>query len=297
MKIPENIRECAAFLEYRDDTGFHLAGTVFFVSTPNVNEPKHYCRYAVTAKHIIKMIDDRTLDGNFYFRLNSLEGGSCRIESNTDTWCFHPSDDVVDVAIMPISLQEPPNPLDWRFWDVEGFATHKTIEEIEINVGDDVFLTGLFYGHTGQKRNVPIVRAGIIAAMPDEPVKTKLGYMEAYLVEARSINGLSGSPVFVRPESNYARNIKTDDPYTLGHLDAQVGSFWLLGLMHGHWDVDASDIDMIRPDRASAEAINAGIGVVVPAQKILEAIKQPKLEKMRTKIEAEPWKQATQIMD
>jgi hypothetical protein len=86
MKIPENIRECAAFLEYRDDTGFHLAGTVFFVTTPNVNEPKHYCRYAVTAKHIIKMIDDRTLDGNFYFRLNSREGGSCRIESNTDTW-------------------------------------------------------------------------------------------------------------------------------------------------------------------------------------------------------------------
>ena len=110
--------------------------------------------------------------------------------------------------------------------------------------------------------------------------------MEAYLVEARSINGLSGSPVFVSPEAGYVHDLKTKDPHALGRWGGEARRFWLLGLMHGHWDVDASDIDMIRPDRADAELINAGIGIVVPAQKILEIIEQPRLEEMRQKEEA-----------
>jgi hypothetical protein len=33
--------------------------------------------------------------------------------------------------------------------------------------------------------------------MPEEPVETELGPMEAFLIEARSIGGPSGSPCFV----------------------------------------------------------------------------------------------------
>jgi hypothetical protein len=51
----------------------------------------------------------------------------------------------------------------------------------------------------GSTRNIPIVRTGVIAAMPaiDEPFVRKGEEYHAYLAEMRSIGGLSGSPVFV----------------------------------------------------------------------------------------------------
>jgi hypothetical protein len=70
---------------------------------------------------------------------------------------------------------------------------------MHIGIGDAVFITGLFSHHPGKARNLRVIRVGNIAAMPDEPVKTQRGEMEAYLIEARSLGGLSGSPVFVRP--------------------------------------------------------------------------------------------------
>ena len=77
-------------------------------------------------------------------------------------------------------------------------ATDKVINDNAIGVGDEVFLTGLFANHIGQQRNLPIIRVGNIALMPEEPVQhPSLGPIDAYLIEARSIGGLSGSPVFV----------------------------------------------------------------------------------------------------
>jgi hypothetical protein len=50
--------------------------------------------------------------------------------------------------------------------------------------------------HTGDLKNVPIVRVGNLASYPSEQIQTRaFGRMEAYLIEARSIGGLSGSPV------------------------------------------------------------------------------------------------------
>jgi hypothetical protein len=55
----------------------------------------------------------------------------------------------------------------------------------------------MFVGRIGEQRNIPVLRIGTIAAMRDEPLRTQYGYHEAFLVEARSIDGLSGSPVCV----------------------------------------------------------------------------------------------------
>jgi hypothetical protein len=296
MKIPEEIRKCVAFLEYRNCSGFHFAGTVFFVTFQSVNQPNYFFRYAVTARHVINEIKERTNDCHVYFRLNNRDNGTCQVRSSISEWLIHPCDDFVDVAVMPISFQEC---IEWMFWDVQGFATDENIRKNEINVGDDVFLTGLYHRHTGKERNVPIIRAGIISAMPEEPVNTGLGEAESYLIETKSINGLSGSPVFVRPESNCAYDSKTEDPHTLGHRDARVGSFWLLGLMHGHWDVKTSDRDKkkTKTHKSYTESINEGIGIVVPAQKILEVIKHPDSEKMRNRIEAQLQRQEAATVD
>jgi hypothetical protein len=57
--------------------------------------------------------------------------------------------------------------------------------------------------------------------------------------------------------------------------------------MHGHWNANASDIDMIMDEDHDTEKINTGIRIVIPAQKMLETIQQPKLEEMRRAMEAE----------
>jgi hypothetical protein len=49
----------------------------------------------------------------------------------------------------------------------------------------------------GRHQNVPIVRVGNFASYPAEQIQTGFGRMDAFLIEARSIGGLSGSPVFV----------------------------------------------------------------------------------------------------
>ena len=85
--------------------------------------------------------------------------------------------------------------------------------------------------------------------------------MDAYLIEARSIGGLSGSPVFVR-------------------YSAQAGISYevhLFGVMVGHWDLPPGTIcdavtDAAPTDAEKAEAVNMGIGIVVPAKRILEVL-------------------------
>jgi hypothetical protein len=131
-------------------------------------------------------------------------------------------------------------------------------------------ITGLFRSHYGQQRNIPIIRTGNIAMMIGEKVKTNhCGYTDAYLVEARSIAGLSGSPVFINTDS------RTGYP-ALGHHT------YLLGLMHGHFDVqNLKDDVVIDTDDEKTQGINTGIGVVIPVEKILETLYQPELIRMR----------------
>jgi hypothetical protein len=51
--------------------------------------------------------------------------------------------------------------------------------------------------HEGKQRNLPSARFGNIAQMPGEPIEFDGLSQESFLVEARSVAGYSGSPVFV----------------------------------------------------------------------------------------------------
>ena len=66
--------------------------------------------------------------------------------------------------------------------------------------------------------------------------------MEAYLVEARSISGLSGSPVFVNMAPY--RTVEGTIISNGGHRP-----YYLLGLMHGHFDVPSLTEDMVTDAR------------------------------------------------
>src|SRR5262249_20043949 len=112
-----------------------------------------------------------------------------------------------------------------------GFLPTDEFARQTIGLGAQIAIVGLFRSHYGKNRNVPIVRVGNISALPGEPVFTRYtGYISAYLVEARSISGLSGSPVFVF-QNEAVMLAKTLN----GSAPKQQAA--LLGLMHGHFDV------------------------------------------------------------
>jgi hypothetical protein len=128
-------------------------------------------------------------------RINTDDGGVEPVEIPTG-WATHPDGD--DVAIAPIDFDVPDewaiNALAW-----EDFCpTAERLEELNVGVGDDVVMLGRLSGHSGRQQNQPLARFGNIAMMLDERVKDGRGlFVDAYLVEMRSLPGFSGSPVFI----------------------------------------------------------------------------------------------------
>jgi hypothetical protein len=50
--------------------------------------------------------------------------------------------------------------------------------------------------------------------------------------------------------------------------------------MYGHWDIDAALSDVLSADD-TGEALNTGIGVVVPVSKVIEAVNQERFAEAR----------------
>lgn len=103
-----------------------------------------------------------------------------------------------DVAVLPIYELE--NDLAVATMPIRmALADAADIEAHAIGIGDEVLMVGLFTKRYGYRKNIPIVRGGIISAMPEEPIEDQEtgNLYDAYLIEIRSIGGLSGSPVIV----------------------------------------------------------------------------------------------------
>ena len=162
---------------------------------------------------------------------------------------------------------------DHMAWPLDLIVTPEVIKQQEIGVGNEVFLVGLFSQHHGERRNIPIVRVGNIAAMPEEKVfTTKSGAIDAYLIEARSIGGISGSPVFV-----VSSPIRASGDTAMFRLPA----VYLPGLVHGHWDASSSELDEAIEDSTSRTQVNMGIAIVVPCDKIVETLDQENIRAAR----------------
>jgi hypothetical protein len=273
MRVPDRLLKCVGFIAH-DTPNIKYGGTGFVVSVRDAGlEYEFY--YFVTAKHIAEKIEH----GPFVVGLRGTTGQR-KVLSGGDAlrWWYHPTEpDNVDVAVTPFNA--PADQIDIATVRDVMFVSKKTIAKFFIGVGDEVSVVGLFTRFHGELNHSPIVRIGNMAMMPDEPVRTRdFGLMEAYLIEGRSIGGLSGSPVFVR--HTVFNKLPTQDGDSLTMFG--VGSLHFLGLMHGHWDLP---LDFASTEHA--EAVNMGISIVVPAYKILEVLNQPELLEMRRKMDQE----------
>jgi len=293
VRVPDYVLKCVGFVcevEHRDSGGVpsgdpHATG--FFVSVlckhPALRAGGACAVYFVTAKHVVDDLSDR----NIFLSVNSKFGGKTTIEGIIgDRWWHHPTDATADVAV----AQVWPHPSAAVISvSIVQLATPEILSLMDVGIGDEVYSTGLFAPADGTKSNIPIVRHGNIAMMPGEQIQTELGYADVYLVETRSLPGISGSPVFVRPTVEFTAKGKKGTPAA---VFAPGQGAMLLGLMHGHWDVKESEMHKAFFEHDRKRGVNMGIGIVVPAIKILETINQEGLVAIRREGE----KQATRKM-
>jgi hypothetical protein len=269
MKIPDAVRKTIGFIgyEHQQTHEFVPAGSFFFLGHDPVDGSWTSPRvYAVTARHVISGLNSKAVQ-EVLLRLNPKDRSASLIVDKIpiDKWFVDPTDDSIDVAITEKGI---PANVDHMVIAVSMCATDDKLRHHDVELGDEVFISGLFTHYYGNKRNIPIVRVGNLAALGEEKIRTKsFGEIVGYLVEARSTGGLSGSPVFLNlgPFRVISGQIKRSTSGSAICL--------LLGLVHGHFQ-QTNSIDGSEDALADAtiRAINQGIAIVVPAKSILAVI-------------------------
>ena len=292
MFLDERLRKATTFLVADVDRERKEIGTTFFVaksldtedeaSTSNVSTPASRTIYAVTARHTILDYKDEII----FIRVNTTDGCFEDLRTLASNWTPHPETDVAvydmirfkaEINIPGLGGQPDTKLADICTMNFTMLATSDYLNQTQVGEGHEVFILGLFTGHSGKKQALPIIRFGNIALMPREPVEVFFSqtdmrnnvknYIAAHLVECRSMRGLSGSPVlFYEPPLG---SNEVMGPTTLGA--AMMTRFQLpviLGLVHGLYEEEESRL---------VKEINAGISIVIPSQKIRETIMQKKL--------------------
>jgi hypothetical protein len=266
MDIAERARKSVVFIGAKDKVSgtFTPLGTGFLA----VKECKDIqFQHVITARHVLDMI----AGDDVFIRVNTKTGGSDIAFNKKADWYKFPGPDekrgYLDVAVCPMMFAQHHYDIVHINLDVDVYDRAKGHRALE--VGDEVFATGLFTSHQGDAHNIPIARFGNIAATVDEPILTEYGDMHGYLVEVKSLAGLSGSPVFVRFHA----------PGYAGGVPAVT---FLIGLMHGHFLVENPEdaISVSGKDKATGQ-INTGIGLVIPADYVLDLVNHPDREAER----------------
>ena len=192
LQIPSTLKNNVVFLGTMENDKFRPRATAFLVGYKGKYGD---LLHLVTAEHVIANLRMKGLD-HVYLRTNSEGFPISKLP--LDRWYFHPES---RKNTHRRCIDSNSNTREFTRYSCSlytaAFVTKENIENREWGVGDEVVVIGLFRNHYGHAKNIPIVRIGNLSALPDEPVKTNWGYIEAYLVELHSIGGLSGSPVYI----------------------------------------------------------------------------------------------------
>ncbi|MEK6300030.1 MAG: hypothetical protein AABO41_04860 [Acidobacteriota bacterium] len=280
MLIDPRVLLTSTFLVIDDANGQpQPSSTVFFVAWFMSGGVQAY--YAVTTRHSIS-------SPIVSIRFNLRAGGTEDQAFLAEEWVIHPS---TDVAVLPLEI--PLSAYNIDFVRIHNFAARDWLNVIpqpsspdEIlgmlpayGTRDEIFTVGLFEGHTGERMTQPVARFGHIALKPKPTEKIlaeidspDLTPINAFLVEMAVWKGQSGSPVFIR--------VFTEAP---AHKFSRFGDTYCLigliqGLYPGYQDVRIND------QPATLSPLQMGIGIVVPAPDIREALMQKPLEEQREKL-------------
>jgi hypothetical protein len=290
--IDEQFRKCVVFLMASvpdPATGAFSrtpVATAFLVSVPirdGADAPR--VAYLVTARHVV---DGSRANGSLYARLNLRDGvGFDDGEIAPGDWILHRQ---TDVALTNVTIDF--SKYDLKSIPIALLATDEYVVENNVGVGDDVFFVGLFTRHPGQIRSEPVVRFGNVSLMPRQRVPIRMAPgdhapiidVDAYLVEARSWGGQSGSPAFVYYTLARERPGGEAGPGAVLTMSSGIAAPAVLGLVHGHYDIEqevAFTGDILGSGRVP---VNAGIAIVIPAQKIIDILMDEELVAQRHRL-------------
>ena len=244
-------------------------GTGFILHHEDAGRRFHYL---ITAEHVVRAARDASDDGQVWIRYTSNEGNAKEIKAPGEFHFGSELADGADVAAQILHLHDDVTPCV----SANRIVTDEVVRSYEVGPGDTTFAVGLYVRMPGSQSISPIVRSGIVAALPLDRYQ-KLPYsFVPYLVESHSIGGLSGSPVY----------LVLREPFIDGkHFGGVLTETFLLGLAHGHWDLNVrtggldSDESAGHSDGSfhyelgdSIQKINEGIAVVVPGSQILDLL-------------------------
>jgi hypothetical protein len=272
MRVEDNVRKCVAFvaLRMRDET-YRFVGSAFWLGRDVPGQIHTAETYLVTARHVIEEIAKTGVD-EVWLRVNKNDGSSAWGSTKISQWYMHPSDPSLDVAIIEMGVPVEGDHLVLPYslcLTPELAATH------EMAVGEEIFIVGLFKHYYGEQRNIPIVRIGNLATAEEQKISSeRFGKRDAYLIEARSIGGLSGSPAFLN--FGATRVIRGQ----LVHAQAPI--VLLMGLVSGHYDVHSAGVDAAT---TQSDRVNTGIAVVVPIRNVRAVIESYEREREGSKLQ------------
>jgi hypothetical protein len=223
------------------------AGTGFFVK---VEEDRVEHVHLVTARHVVERVRGAALP--LFARVN---------ESLT------PGAPVAPAIKLDLLMPELLPTIRTSVIPTRAFLTDAIRAKRDIGIGDEVMAVGLYVPVPGTARSYPIVRAGIIAAMNNEPIYDGFSRerYDAYLVELHSTGGLSGSPVWVA-DTGFGRHAD-------GAINLQ-GQHYVLGIVRDGWDYEGPSV----PGGRKTE-INMGITAVTPITPLLDVLNRHTLRK------------------
>jgi hypothetical protein len=237
------------------ETGHSSGGSGFLLGMPS--EVKNFCHiYAITNAHVVE-------SGSTVVRIN-LEYPSSgyreteNFDFTADSWVLHTRH---DLAVRPFPPHANFAVLQAGILDVSHLILKDQYDTGYLNLGDELVYIGRFVRHGGGFRNVPSVRFGNLSALPDEndPVEYEIGGKHrsqvAFLVEARSRSGYSGSPVFLINELNI-----TNPRGRRRVLQMKFGELQILGVDCCHL---LEDVTIVPENRVVQ--INSGMMGVVPS--------------------------------
>ena len=281
MRTSENARWLTVFFGRPDPkTGeIKLRGTGFLVSH---EEDGYGFGYLVTARHVAEKVQPH---GDMVIRVNKKGEDAVNLTVKDIYWAYH-ADETIDVAVTPTPGYLNPNEFDVLYYNLDDLV-RPSADPFRVQCGDPICIVGLFHWHSGSGRNTPIVHSGNIALLPDPKERIPIvdgstdqkHMVEAYLVEAQTFEGLSGAPVFQR-EMVALRDFEEHN----GGPPIVATGAQLLGVYAGAWAGQPSATLASDRNWGPDKRIPAGIGIVVPGERILEVVmNDPELKNYRAK--------------
>ena len=167
MRVEDIIKQCVVFIGIEENGKFSACGTAFLVGIPRKSGIGCF-NYLVTAHHVADKI---SRGGPIAVRFNLKNGDSiiASVSKYAGSWTTH-SDKSIDVAVFHLENIPESKNIEGSRIPLKMFVTQENIASMKMGLGDEVFTAGLFSPFPGDKQNIPLIRIGSLAMIPNEKI-------------------------------------------------------------------------------------------------------------------------------